>query len=342
MSERTTGMVAIRATALEPIHHGAGIKGNTQLLRMQEFVDPRTGNHCRVPFISGNSLKHRIRYHAIKYALDAMGTEDMKFPTKAVTDLLFSGGALTKSGKGSIDLAAARRLEEIFPALSICGYSAGNHMQESKITVSHLHLVCAENAWRLPEDLREVALASARSNGLRATEFGTTVDTAGKSAVTRLLAADEVKRLTEAKAAKQQKRAKGGSKTKDSADKDDDSRQMIYDFQVVKAGTQWWGSVHFRELTDMELAALASAFHYASTGERDGDVLGHIAAKSHVGFGLMQIGLSGAVRATAAEYRESGILATGNEARQSRDVEYCEMLREHRAEIFERLREVTK
>jgi hypothetical protein len=332
---RTTGMVAIRATALEPLHHGAGTSGNTQLLRMQRMINPETGKPYRVPFVSGNSMKHRIRYHAVQYALDVLGVEDQRF-TKAEVDLLFSGGHLNKSG-GAINLAKARRLEELFPALSMCGYSAGNTMTESKLRVSHLHLVCEENSWRLPEDLREVALSRVRAGALRGEEFGTRHDMAGRAVATRLLTASEAQRLADAATKKLPK--KGDKSTKDSSTKGD-SAQMIYDFQVVNPGAQFWGSVWFNELSEMELAALSSSFHYGSAGADGGNSLMHIGAKSSVGFGLMSVELRGAVRAQAVEYRESKLLAADGDAHKSRDRLYCEHLRDNRDAIFDAIRDI--
>ena len=74
-----TGKIEIIATALEPIVHGAGNSGNTTLLRTQDWIYiDATGQavRCRVPFVSGNSVKHRLRTAAVSYALDAMGVED--------------------------------------------------------------------------------------------------------------------------------------------------------------------------------------------------------------------------------------------------------------------------
>lgn len=331
MSARTTGVVAFRATALEPLHHGGGTSGNTQLLRMQSMVNPSTGKPYRVPYLSGNSIKHRIRYHAVQYALDVLGTEDQSL-TKAEVDLLFSGGHLNKSGT-AINLEKARQLERLFPALSMCGYSAGNTINDSKLRVSHLHLVCAENAWRLPEDLRSVALASVRSGALRADEFGTRHDMEGRAVATRLLDATEAKEREKAKAAKLTKRG-----PKDKADKGDSS-QMIYDFQVVVPGSQFWGSVHFYDLTELELAALASSFHYGSAGADGGNTLMHLGAKASVGFGLMSVELRGAVRSQPAEYRASKLLAADNDAQKDRAEMYNEHLRGNRDAIFAAIRD---
>lgn len=321
---RTSGTIAIRAIALEPLHHGAGVSGNTSLLRMQQIVLP-DGRSARVPFISGNSIKHRLRYHAVRYALDILAVEDGAM-TKAEIDLLFSGGHLSRSG-AAIDLARARRMERLFPALSMCGYSAGNCMTESKLSVAHLHLVCAENAWRLPDDLKDSPMASLRSGALRAEEFGTRHDKGHSQDAIRLLSAGEVE--TRAK--------KSRAKLAGDADGKGDSAQMIYDFQVVMPGACFWGAVGFRDLSDLEMAALATAFHYA-TGETRGDrAVMHVGAKSSIGFGAIAVELRGQVRATAAEYRPSEALVGAESADRARL--YGAHLREHRDEILSTIRE---
>lgn len=72
MSNYYSGDAKIHAIALDAIHHGAGTSGNTQILRMQDIIGP-DGKPARVPFISGNSLKHMIRDGAVRFALGAMG-----------------------------------------------------------------------------------------------------------------------------------------------------------------------------------------------------------------------------------------------------------------------------
>ena len=120
-----SGTLIFTAVAMDPIHHGAGTEGNTQLLRMQDLVLD-DGTPARVPFISGNSIKHQIRAGGVKFALKAMAVQAGTL-TKGVVDLLFSGGALTKSGS-AVNLSQARDLAALFPILSVCGYAAGNFM----------------------------------------------------------------------------------------------------------------------------------------------------------------------------------------------------------------------
>src|SRR3990167_8235765 len=130
MTTYTSGRVDIQATALDAIHHGAGTRGNTSVIRVQEIVDPKTGEMHETPFISGNSIKHAIRQHAVEHALAVMAVEDGTI-SKQVVDLLFSGGHLSKAG-AAVSLKTARELSSLFPALSLCGYSAGNFMTQSR------------------------------------------------------------------------------------------------------------------------------------------------------------------------------------------------------------------
>ena len=330
---RTSGQIEMRCTALEPIHHGAGTSGNTQLLRMQELVDAE-GREVRVPFISGNSMKHRIRYHAVKYALDVLEVDDAAL-SKPEVDLLMSGGQLSTKAGSAVDLQRARELERLFPAVSMCGFSAGNTMTESKVSCSHMHLVCDENRWRLPADLADSPHALLRARKLRGDEFGTRHDKGQSQDAVRYLTAGDVAQL-EASASDKLKRNKA---TKDSGDKGA-SAQMIYDFQVIKAGSRFFGTVRFRELTDLELAALASAFHYATHAWADDQAVMHLGAKASVGFGSVSVELSGSVRTTPTEYKPSTAIVGDDTA--DRAKRYNAHLREHRDEILQAVREAVR
>jgi len=323
---RTTGKIEIRATALEPILHGAGTSGNTQLLRMQPVVLD-DGSVGRVPFISGNSVKHKLRASAVSYALDALGVEDGSL-SKAEVDLLFSGGHLSKSG-AAIDLGAARQLEQLFPALSLCGYSAGNAMTESKLRVSHLHLICKENSWRLPDDLRDSPHLQLRAGALRVEDFGTRHDMASKAVGVRLLSGEAT-----AKVEGKKKKALAESTPSDRGD----SAQMIYDYQCIAAGAKLWGTVWFGDITDLEMAALASAFHYSAGGQRDGELTTHIGAKNSVGYGAIAVELRSALRVTTPQYEPTEALAVSGVGG-DRGAKYVAHLRERKSEILAAIRE---
>lgn len=321
-----TGKIDIRATALEPLVHGAGTSGNTQLLRTQDIMLP-DGTMTKVPFISGNSIKHKLRACAVQYALDAMGVEDHSM-TKPEIDLLFSGGHLSKSG-AAIDLTMARELEQLFPALSLCGYSAGNTMTESKIRVSHLHVVCAENAWRLPDDLLEHPALALRAGALRVEEFGTRHDQATKHVSRRLLtegANDAVaKRKTKTLAAPKE----------DGPAERGDSAQMIYEFSSIAAGATLWGTIQVAELTELEQAALSSAFHYAATDRRGDSIVMGVGAKNAIGYGSIKVELRGSIRVAPPRYEATSELTHAGDTLASR---YTTHLRERKGEILAALR----
>jgi len=87
--QSTTGRIDITATAIDSIHHGGTTAGNTQLLRTQDIILP-DGTEARIPYISGNSFRHKIRAAGARHALDVMGITTGL--SKPVVDLLFSGG----------------------------------------------------------------------------------------------------------------------------------------------------------------------------------------------------------------------------------------------------------
>lgn len=332
----TSGRVDISATAQAPIHHGGGTSGNRQILRKQRVALP-DGSHARVPFISGNSLKHMIRASAARYALEAMGVEQGSL-TKGQIHLLFSGGALSGGG-AVVKLAKVRELERLFPLLALCGYSAGNHMAGSKIQCSHWHVVCAENAWRLPDALRDHPHAQLRVGELIEDEFGTRHEpTRADPTARRLLCADDsraqdldLEALARAKAS-----SKKGDKVKDSA-------QMIYDFEAIKAGSVWYGDLYYEDLTPLELAALKSGLAHACRGERQGRYLFARGAKSSVGYGAMAVAFEGSVRQIApAVYEEGGALTRLGEETRDDLGDYASHLADHRDDILEALKEASR
>lgn len=320
-----TGKIDIRATALEPLVHGAGTSGNTQLMRMQELADG-----TKVPFISGNSIKHKIRAASVQYALDAMGIEDHTL-TKAEVDLLFSGGHLSKSG-AAVDLTMARMLEELFPPLSLCGYSAGNTMTESKIRVSHLHLVCKENAFRVPDDLLDHPALETRACTLRIDEFGTRHDQANKHASRRLL----TEQVNEAVTKRKTKALK--EPTGEGPDERGDSAQMIYDFSAIAAGSTLWGTIQVAELSELEQAALSSAFHYAAVDRRGDHLVIGVGAKTSIGYGAIKVELRGSIRVTAPQYVADQSLTVAGDTVAAR---YQAHMRDRKTEILHALRQAT-
>lgn len=314
------GTLRYVAVAIDPIHHGAGTEGNTQLLRTQDIMLP-DGTPARVPFISGNSFKHLIREGGARFCLDAMAIRAGTL-TKEAVDLLFSGGALTKSGS-NVNIERARQIADLFPLLSVCGYASGNFMQQSKLLVSHMHLVCIENAWRLPGELTELPQASKRAASFRGEEFGTRHDTSRNPKTANLL--------------RETDQDPGGKKNTRRGKVKDATQQMIYDFEVVRPGSIWFGDLIFEELTAMELAALRAAIETACAGYQKDAMVFHVGAKAGVGMGRIALTFNGDLRTSLSPPSFSpaeGIMPMPSNVDVDTMAVYVDHLRKHADEIM--------
>lgn len=248
-TETVTASMPVRVRAASPIHHGAGTSGNTAIIRTEDFITPE-GQRTRTPMISGNSLRHGIR-DALAWTLD----EHLQIPdgalSKACVDLLWSAGALSQPG-AQTDLDAMRTRHALLTNLGLMGYSHGPDIVSGPLRVSHAHLWCAENAWRLP------GLTVQNSGPLYpAAEwideaFGTRHDVRGSS-VDRLV-----------------NDALWGTTT----------TQMIYDFQVVRSGSVWAFRVDVNAAPRPQVDALVTAIARITRAGR-----WQVAAKAGTGYG---------------------------------------------------------
>lgn len=245
------------ATLMAPLHHGAGTSGNTSLLRTQEVVQP-DGTIARVPFLSAASIRHALRDRLAWHLADTLGLEPGS-RTKAEVDLLWTGGAVTKTG-AETDLDMARRVEEHFPALSMLGYAAQSDIVAGTLRASDMILVCKENAARLPA-AAPAHLAGQRAAAFRGEEFGTRHDQAS-SPVGRLVeTADSLL---------------GGSVK---------TTQMIFDVQIIKTGAMLTGHLGLTAAaTPLHRTALRAALALWAP-----DGIAHLGAKTATGYGEARI-----------------------------------------------------
>lgn len=239
------------ATLTAPFAHGAGSSGNTRLLRTHEVVgdDDTT---TQVPFLSGASIRHGIR-SALAWRIASTCCEPGTM-TKSQVDLLWSGGAISSTG-AQVDLDLQRRVSELLPALSVLGYAARSDIHEGTARVSDAILVCAENAFRLPEQI--TAARPRRAGAYRGEEFGTRHDTASTQA-SRMVAPPDT--------------LDGGTI---------ESTQMIFDTQVLLPGSQLWGTIGLTPAatTQQQQSLLAGIGLWA----RDG--IAHLGASTNAGYG---------------------------------------------------------
>lgn len=348
-----TGFLSILFLCLTPLHHGAGVKGNTAILRRQDVVVVEHGTLRKVgvPFVSGQSIKNRLRVAGVHYALRAMGVEPESL-SKEVVSLLFSGGNLSAKGSGGVDLTRARKMAALAPILSVCGYASGASIDAAKIAVQHAKLICRENAPTLRDFTRAACKPQLRERAGYYTgeEFGTRMEATRDPQIRAFLAPAEVKRIEGAVSARDTKEKK-------------ESDQMIYNMEVLLQGSMLEGGVHYTNLSDLEMAALQSAFEEAFTGEvadplapKDGapvqegvdDVrLGRgfvmsLAAKGNVGFGQVACFMQhdAKIHPAAPQYHPTDALVRSKDAGASslgadRMAAYHQHLHANRADILD-------
>lgn len=325
MSKRTSGKIELDVTVLDGIHHGAGVSGNTAMLRTQDICDDE-GNLARVPWVSGSSFKHLLRDAGARHAIKTLRLDDGSLP-KSVVDLLFSGGHLTKSGS-AVGLGKARELEALFPILML-GYSAGNTMRSSRVHIDNFHLVCSENKFRTPKYLQELPHTKKLAGAYKSEEFGTRHEASKAPYVSRLLEGD-ARRLLEDKNAKAvesgQKQDKG------------DSSQMIFEFQTIVPNSRMFSTIYFDELNRLEMGALKAALSFACQGGSDEEGYHYyLGAKRSSGWGRVAIKMIGH-KDVSPSISESEAM----EVCMDPQVEYERHLTSHKDEILEALKEATK
>lgn len=290
-------------TAVEPISHGAGTSGNTQLLRTADVILP-DGRRTAVPYVSGNSLRHTLRAALAWHLVRTLNLPERSL-SKKVVDLLWSGGALTSTGNQA-DLELNRRVHTRLPGVGALGYSAQSDIVAGTLWVDNIHLVCQENRFRLPVHLADHPHAKLPAGAMRTETFGTRHDVAGTPVDRYIALLDNTGELDLGTAEPLP------------------TTQMIYDMQVIKPGAVLWSGLHLYAPTAGHVAALAVAVDEAAP-----EVAGHrilpLGGKRSVGFGSCRLEADLTVLGDVAELR----------------AQYEAHLHAHREEILTLLDEVT-
>lgn len=243
------------AELLAPFHHGAGASGNTALLRRHEVVQP-DGTAARIPYLSAASIRHALRDRIAWHLANTLKIERRSL-TKGAVDLLWTGGAVTTTG-AETDLDMMRRIEETLPSVSLFGYAARSDIIEGRLRASDMILACQENAWRIKSRIIPDHVLQHRAAAYTCDEFGTRHDV--KSATPSQFIDD----LTHAVGA---------------------STQMIFDTQVLKAGSWLSGSFYLTAgASEAERRVLDAALKLWAPG---GEAV--IGAKQALGYGHARI-----------------------------------------------------
>lgn len=275
------GRIVVIAKAIEPIHHGGDKSGNEVLYRTQPIY---TGGITEeVPIVSGNSLKHLNREGSSRFALAAMGLEDL---TEREINLLFSGGTLTKSGQ-SVRMDEARKVEEVLPGLGLHGYACGNVMQESQVNFGTLELACdatrSKLGWLVERHAPELMdRFEDTPDEYLSSYFGTNHEPSRRRSMRELMHPDVRDEI---------EGAVSDDKDKGAGDKKRKSTQMIFGYQCLMPGAVLVGTISLKNgVKDRELQALRSGFSWASEGEGpNGGALLRFGGKGATGHGLCEV-----------------------------------------------------
>lgn len=141
MIDRYPGII----TALSPIHHGSDeLTGNVKLFRSIKMV-VADGRVERVPLISGNAIRGRLRRMIMRDMLQRVGYDNR---SAKLHHMLYSGGILEGVDETDprTDIGFRRQLIETLPPIAILGTAMGNFMIDGILRCDHALPICAETA----------------------------------------------------------------------------------------------------------------------------------------------------------------------------------------------------
>lgn len=265
----------------DPICHSGMSEGNAQPFRKRDIISD-DGLTEPIPFISGNSIKHWLRENSAAFALEALDfdTGDLD---KSITRLLFAGGTL-QSGKSS-KFKDACRAEDIFPALQLCGYAAGNQMSESTVRVRFAEVLCRENAGRRQHIIEKIdesrlPMFEHPADHYIETQFEAPRDPHTSKSTGRWTDNDQREQIADDMA---------------NRESDDGDSRGFHEFDTLKSGTVLLCGFDFPHgVTDVELAAFRSAFAFGSMGRGiDGGLRMLLGGKTARGYGEVSTHLHG-------------------------------------------------
>lgn len=248
--------VLVLAEAASEITHMSGSEGNESLVSRQRIMTDR--GVVGVPFISGNSLRHRlVREPGWRYLIDRLGLSGRM--SLRQLNFTFHGGSLTESTATE----NTRRIAEwqtLFPLGRLLGGCLPNQMLGGSLLPSHGMLVCEENRSvlqaYLPPDWEFPSLP------LRLAET--------------FVSGYQYVRNDAARTAPDLLRVETASE--ESGAKPSKSNQMIFSGQSVMPGATFLISFVIQHATELELGALLLALKH---WQQDGGTVGGQGARGH-------------------------------------------------------------
>jgi len=141
--------------AVSPIFHGGDEKtGSTPVLRTI-YIWTEQGE-VPIPYISGNSIRGKLRRLLMKEFLQTVGVDVESMNTK-LYHTFFAGGALeaVEETYATIDLEIRKKLRQYLIPLALFGTAIGNQLIPGKLKVGHAFPICQEYVRYLPLELSE-------------------------------------------------------------------------------------------------------------------------------------------------------------------------------------------
>jgi hypothetical protein len=135
-------------TLTSPMAHGADEKtGNVTLFRRHRVKDALTGEHCYVPFVSGNAVRGLWRDMVMGRWLRLLGLSASDIPP-ARAHALLAGGAVDKGADtAAVNVDVRRRARQLCPPWDLLAGCTDQQIMAGRARVHDATLVCRETAW---------------------------------------------------------------------------------------------------------------------------------------------------------------------------------------------------
>lgn len=259
-------------TALSSISHNGGERNGTiTQLRREKFAQPN-GKVARVPVVSGNAIRGILRDRGMFSMLRQIGygvnpeTGEVKGLPLSAFYFLFSGGALTSTGDGQINVEHFRQMRETIPLIGLFGGAVGNTIMPGKLKIGKLIPICTETAHLVPERFLPETVQTVWE--YCQTEMYTRRDDEKNDRVRMLISRPAIT----------------DGETPVPAKREGTPQQMKYDIETLAAGTQFYWKIVLEDVSDIEFEAfLATVLEFSKSP--------NIGGKSAVGHGEISIKL---------------------------------------------------
>lgn len=146
--------ITVLAQTQEPLTHGAGSVGNVGVAN-RVTVNGRHGP-VKIPFISGNSFRHKIRAAAYEFLRVRLGLSGRL--TQDQVSLLLHGGFIRKGANagGFEDLRLIASLADVMPLVNLLGGCLPGQTITGAWLAGNGYPVCEETRGLLPTSIREL------------------------------------------------------------------------------------------------------------------------------------------------------------------------------------------